>query len=255
MRNRQFMWVALALAASAARAEEGQPGRAGAPLGGAARPKPLPQKIVTAWKQAGAKVGWMRAEKYSYHDPFLSFEGYFLFVPEKEGKPGDLPAFSLGGWEPGRLAKLPVPATAFGLDLRFVSVTDAGLKELAGLSGLQTLDLTFTKVTDVGLKELRELKSLQELDLGHTEVTDAGLKELRELKGLQTLYLGDTQVTDVGLKELAGLTSLQTLHLGRTRLTDSGPKVTDAGLKTFAGLKNLQWLSLERTFVMDAGLK
>jgi hypothetical protein len=35
-------------------------------------------------------------------------------------------------------------------------VTDAGLKELAGLKSLQALDLTFTKVTDAGLKELRQ---------------------------------------------------------------------------------------------------
>ena len=40
-------------------------------------------------------------------------------------------------------------------------MTDAGLKELAGLKSLQTLNLTNTQVTDAGLKELAELKSLQ----------------------------------------------------------------------------------------------
>ena len=44
-------------------------------------------------------------------------------------------------------------------------MTDAGLKELAGLQELQTLDLGGTQVTDAGLKELAGLKSLQTLDL------------------------------------------------------------------------------------------
>ncbi len=56
-------------------------------------------------------------------------------------------------------------------------MTDAGLKELAGLKSLQTLDLRNTQVTDAGLKELAGLKSLQKLDLDSTQVTDAGLKD------------------------------------------------------------------------------
>ena len=44
-------------------------------------------------------------------------------------------------------------------------MTDAGLKELAGLKNLQSLNLDDTKVTDAGLKELAGLKSLQSLDL------------------------------------------------------------------------------------------
>jgi hypothetical protein len=170
-------------------------GRADTQPGNTEAPKHFPQEIVTAWKEAGAKVGWIRAEKYSLFNPspFLSdpfpLDGYFLFVPEEAGKPGDLPAFSLAGWEPGRLAKLPVPATAFGLVLRFTPVTDAALKELAGLSGLQTLDLSRTEMTYAGLKELRELKSLQELGLGQTEVTNTGLNAIGELKSLRGLNL------------------------------------------------------------------
>ena len=63
-------------------------------------------------------------------------------------------------------------------------------------------------MTDAGLKELAGLKSLQTLDLGDTQVTDAGLKELAGLKSLQTLDLSDTKVTDAGLKELAGAEEL-----------------------------------------------
>ena len=50
-------------------------------------------------------------------------------------------------------------------------MTDAGLKELAGLKSLMVLDLWGTQVTDAGLKELAGLKNLQSLDLNFTEVT------------------------------------------------------------------------------------
>jgi hypothetical protein len=44
-------------------------------------------------------------------------------------------------------------------------VTDARLKDLAGLNQLQTLDLSHTPVTDAGLKELAGLNQLQSLSL------------------------------------------------------------------------------------------
>ena len=70
------------------------------------------------------------------------------------------------------------------------AVTDAGLKELAGFKGLQTLSLTRRNaVTDAGLKELAGLKGLQTLSLWGCQVTDAGLKDLAGLKGLHTLSL------------------------------------------------------------------
>ena len=143
---------------------------AGAPIAKTEPPKPLPENIVTAWKEAGAEVGWLRLDVY----------GHLELVPEKEGKPGDLPAFRFTSRREGILAKLPAPAPAFGLSLRYTELTDAGLKELAGLKSLQTLDLYHTQVTDVGLKELAGLKSLQALDLGETKVTDGGVHELQQ---------------------------------------------------------------------------
>ncbi len=224
-------------------------------------PTPLPPEIVKAWQDAGAKAGWMR----------VNLDGYLEFVHEEKGGPGDVPGFRFYPFKPGVLAKLPDPKRGFALDLRHTEVTDAGLKELAGLKSLQTLDLWGSKVTDAGLKELAGLKSLQTLELRNTQVTDAGLKELARLKSLQSLNLWGTKVTDAGLKELAGLKSLQLLALGDTKVTDAGLKelaglkslqllalfrthVTDAGLKELAGLKSLQTLSLESTKVTDAGI-
>ena len=130
--------------------------RAGPPPGNTEAPKRLPPEVATAWKEAGAEVGWVRADRYRHVTGFLPFEGYFQFFPDREGKPGDLPAFRFAKWRPGGLTKLPVPATAFGLDLGGAKETDAGLKALSRLGSLQTLDLRDTKVTDAGLEQLHE---------------------------------------------------------------------------------------------------
>jgi hypothetical protein len=129
-------------------------------------PKSPPDPIVTAWKEAGAEVGWLRVKT----------TGFLEFVPEKENKPGDLRAFRFAGWIEGRLTKLPDLTPAFGLDLSSTRLTDAGLKELAGLKSLQTLNLYATQVTDGGLKELAGLQNLQTLNLVATQVTDGGAR-------------------------------------------------------------------------------
>ncbi len=161
-------------------------GRADLPPAKTDVPQPLPQNIVTIWNAAGAEACWLRA----------GLAGSLSYVPENEGKPGDLPAFRFAVWHEGRLAKLPGPVPVFGLDLYRTQVTDAGLKELAALESLQVLDLGYTQVTGAGLKELAGLQNLQALNLIGTQVTGAGLKELAGLKSLQTLNLCSTPVTD-----------------------------------------------------------
>jgi len=66
------------------------------------------------------------------------------------------------------------------VDLRGAQITDAALKHLKELKGLQTLNLSDTMITDASLKELKALKDLQELDLRNTKITDVGLKDLKQ---------------------------------------------------------------------------
>ena len=133
-------------------------------------PQPLPAEIVAAWKKAGAKPGSMG----------LDLNGFLAFEEKATGLVGAVPVFSFASWKDGVVAKLPVPAALFGLNLYRTQVTDAGLKELAGLKSLHTLDLRGTQVTDAGLKELAGLKSLHTLYLSGTQVTDAGVAELQK---------------------------------------------------------------------------
>ncbi len=98
------------------------------------------------------------------------------------------------------------------LDLSGTQVSDAGLKEIAGLANLIHLDLSIgvtskqmRGVTDEGLKQLAGMKQLVSLDLSRTKVTDAGLKELHALTSLRRLrlYLSlRPAVTDAGRSEL-----------------------------------------------------
>src|SRR5262245_62373163 len=101
--------------------------------------------------------------------------GVLGVFPEKERGTASLPAFHFPGPRPVAgsppklflpevvLTGLPDPGVPFGLSLFTTSVTDAELKELAGLKSLQALNLGQTKVADAGMKELAGLKNLQDL--------------------------------------------------------------------------------------------
>ena len=165
--------------------------------------QPLPTDVVSAWEKAGASVGWFGPASTGRFGPDRR-NGYWQFNTQREelDVARSVPTFKIHAWREGMLAKLPAPARAFGLDLSETHVTDAGLKELAGLKQLTTLDLFGTQVTDAGLKELAGLMQLTTLYLSETQVTDAGLKELAGLKQLTTLDLSYTRVTATGTAEL-----------------------------------------------------
>ncbi|MSQ96879.1 MAG: hypothetical protein EXR98_20315 [Gemmataceae bacterium] len=111
-------------------------------------PKPLPEKVVSVWEEAGAQVGWMRLGRY----------GYIEFQAEAKPQFGDVPAFQfefeIEFLREGVLKSLPSPPGPFGLDLNKIKLADADLKELAGFKNLQILKLSGRGVSDAGLKDL-----------------------------------------------------------------------------------------------------
>jgi hypothetical protein len=119
---------------------------------------PLPADVTAAWTKAGAEVGWSK-----------SYCGLAVFQTGIEGKNGEVPALQFSKWSDGIVDQLPRPKQPFALSLVHAHITDTGLRELAGLTTLQSLSLRSTKLTDLGLKNLAGLKDLQVLDLSFTQ--------------------------------------------------------------------------------------
>ena len=61
------------------------------------QPRPLPDEVAKAWKEAGAMVGWMKADA----------SGALTFVEKAEA--GAAPAFRFEKWKDGGVPKLPAP--------------------------------------------------------------------------------------------------------------------------------------------------
>jgi len=106
------------------------------------------------------------------------------------------------------------------------TVNDADLArlrpKLEAIRGLEAASLQGASVTDAGLKELEGLTQLRELHLGRTRITDAGLKYIASMSRLETLSLLNTAVTDAGLEHLAGLKKMTWLELYHTKVTEAG---------------------------------
>lgn len=107
-------------------------------------PKPLPDNIIKAWKDAGATFGWLKVDG----------DGILVFLEKAEA--GATPGFQFAEWKDGVVAKLPIPEASFGLYLSKTEVMDAGLKEIANLKTLTSLCLCETKVTDAAVQVLQK---------------------------------------------------------------------------------------------------
>jgi internalin A len=141
------------------------------------------------------------------------------------------------------------------------SLSDAWLKELAPLQGLQELRVNVWKASTGGSfiaeperesnrgPRMRDpFKPRQGIFLVNSDLTNAGLTSCAALKGLQGLHVASNAITDAGLKELAPLQGL-------TQLTVRGNKVTNLGLKELGSLGGLRELSISWSNSTDAGLK
>jgi len=126
-------------------------------------------------------------------------------------------------------------------------ITDDDLRQVAGLTELESLRLAGTGLTDAGLNHIAAAKSLRELDVSKTAVTDRGLASLASLAALEQLFLTDTAASDAGVRELRRLERLSHLSL-------AGTKVTASTIDDLAQMPALRWLSLARLPLDDAGI-
>src|SRR5262245_22310591 len=152
-------------------------------------PKKPPRKgidaeTVAAYKKLGGRYGgWLKGPNEIWD-----------FQPLPEIAERGVPGFKFNGF-PTRI-KFPEVDVPFGLEIPHAR--DEGLKNLAHLSTLIQLHLG-RGVTDAGLEELAPLTGLQELYLTGDKISDAGLKHLAPLKNLTILDLFYSGVTGPGL--------------------------------------------------------
>jgi hypothetical protein len=154
-------------------------------------------------------------------------------------------------------------------------VTDAGLRFLGQMSGIQSLSLIASEVTDRGLASLPPLKHLTDLSLPE-QTSDEGLRSLPELPALRELSLwartpSHSKVTDNGLRYLTKFPELEELRLDGTAVSGPGlaylqasPKlktlrliacpIDDSGLSYVVRLTTIEKLDLDRTQISDKGL-
>jgi len=136
--------------------------------------------------------------------------------------------------------------TTIGLPRK--NFTDAGMKYLGEMVGLERLSLNDSKITDTGMVNVRGLHRLTYLDLNNTQVGDDGLANIKGHTRLETLHLRNTRITDAGLAHLERLTALKDLSLDHTQ-------ITSAGLVHLEGITDLELLTLSSTKVDDVGLQ
>jgi beta-lactamase regulating signal transducer with metallopeptidase domain/protocatechuate 3,4-dioxygenase beta subunit len=116
------------------------------------------------------------------------------------------------------------------LSLQGNSFSDDGLKHLARMKQLRVLWVGMSRlsITDAGVAALSGLTALEELDLQGGPVSDAGVAALKPLKQLRTLYLagdregGASRITDASIETLLGFAKLQYLGVQNTWMTADG---------------------------------
>jgi hypothetical protein len=135
-------------------------------------------------------------------------------------------------------------------------VTDAGLRELASLTKLESLQLDGCDISKDTLERLTSLKSLKSLSLSRIDLKDDGAKAIGKLTQLESLNLSGCRINDNQALDLSGLTKLTHLALGKNNsyCGDDAP-LTDKGMAVLKNFPNLQVLNLNGAGVTDAGLE
>jgi internalin A len=138
---------------------------------------------------------------------------------------------------------------AAGVSLRGTWVGDADLRHLNELPDLSYLDLSLTHITDQGMQEIKGLSGITELNLYFAEyVTDEGIAAIKGWKKLKRLNLHGTKVSDTALEHISGIATLEALNVGSTLMTD-------VGLERLTMLPNLKELTMGGNELGDAGLQ
>ena len=148
------------------------------------------------------------------------------------------------------------------LEISEVNLSDANLRKVGEMKGLELLSLRLLQVEHLGA-----LGSIQSLDLSKVHVEGSDPDDLPGLKSLTELTLGETSGFFEHVGELPSLRKIKLLHNGvdatlkrlhrmpTLREVDlRGSDVTDEGLRHLTQLPDLEQLRLGFTGISDSGL-
>jgi hypothetical protein len=142
--------------------------------------------------------------------------------------PAEGPAWQ--GWLVTTMLGKETFAQVTEVDLNYKKVSDADLRQLAGLIHLRKLSLDYTAVTDDGIASLQSMPNLQEVSLRYTKVADEGAAHLSRLPSLRTAHLTGTKITDAGALALASNPQITELYIRWTGISDEGAERVAAAL-------------------------
>ena len=127
-------------------------------------------------------------------------------------------------------------------------ITDAGLRHIGALTGLETFRISGCQITDAGLAQLQGLTNLKSLSISQCPgITGSGLVHLQRATQLRALRLEEDGIEGGELKHLSSFRKLKRLSLG-----DMQAGRDDLGHLT--GLGNLEALSLSGATVSEAAI-
>ncbi len=135
------------------------------------------------------------------------------------------------------------------LDVSTSHVTDAGLRQVAKMSRIESLNASHLQFTEAALSGLRNLPRFRKLTLTMARFPgQATLAAIGQLPQLQELWLDSTLIVDTDLAGLRDMPNLRELHLDATRLTD-------LAFQHLATLPRLELLTISKTSITSRGMK
>ncbi len=154
------------------------------------------------------------------------------------------------------------------LNLAYVDLDGAALAKAGELSpSIRAINLTGTDIGDAGLAELARLTGLEELLINHGRFTEKGIAALAPLVNLRRFEAIRTRLNAAAAPTIAGFAKLEQLNLDYTAFNDEGLKmlaalplaelrldsanITDASVDTIASMKNLKFVNLYHTLVSE----
>ncbi len=100
------------------------------------------------------------------------------------------------------LPKLGALRNLKSLYLEGSNFSDEGMGALSSIRGLEELDLRYCSLTDAGIKRLGDKPQLRMLNLNGSDISDESIERLSSFSRLETLYIRWTRISAEGSKQL-----------------------------------------------------